>query len=113
MSAAVALEDGGGAVALGGVLERQLKIAAVALGRGGSRRTCDDGIGVNAVKAKGLPLQRWHQHWQGRQERTRPMQGTYVGSNGEEIGYCSGSDGGSGADTTIALMRQGQGDDGT
>ncbi len=37
------------------------------------------------------------------------MQGTYVGSNGNEIGCCGS--GGSGADTLIVPMKQGQGDD--
>jgi hypothetical protein len=42
-SAAVALEDGGNLVALGGGVRRQFKIAVVALGSGGGRRTCIDG----------------------------------------------------------------------
>ncbi len=50
---AVALEDGGGAVVLGGGFGRWLKIAAAALGSGYGRRTCDNGIGITIVKAKG------------------------------------------------------------
>jgi hypothetical protein len=48
-----ALEDGGGRVALGGGFGRLLKVAAVALGGSCSRRTCDDGIGISVVEAKG------------------------------------------------------------
>ena len=33
-----------------------------------------------------LILQCWHQRWQGWHKRTHPMQGTYVGSNGNKIG---------------------------
>jgi hypothetical protein len=83
--AAVALEDGDGVAAFGGGVGRRLKIAAV-LGSGRGRRACDDGIGISVVEAKGLLLQRWYQCWRGRQERKRLMQGTYVGSNGKEIG---------------------------
>jgi hypothetical protein len=84
--AAMALEDGGGMAALGGGVGWWLKIAAAALGGGGGRRTCNDGVGVSIVKAKGLLLQYQHQHWQGWSERMHPMQGTYIISNGEEIG---------------------------
>ncbi len=41
----MALEDGGSVVALRGGVGRRLKIAAAALGGGGNRRTCNDGIG--------------------------------------------------------------------
>ncbi len=34
----------------------------------------------------GVILQHWHQHWQGRQERMCLMRGTYIGSDGNEIG---------------------------
>ncbi len=51
--AAVALEGGSGAAALGGGFGRWLKIAAAALGSGCGRRTCNDGIGITFVKAKG------------------------------------------------------------
>jgi hypothetical protein len=63
--AVVALEDGGGLLALGGGIGRRLKIAAAALGGGGGRRTCNNGVGISVVKAKGLLLQCWCQHWQG------------------------------------------------
>jgi hypothetical protein len=53
---AVALEDGGAAVGLGGGVGRRFKIAAAALGSGGGRRTCDNGIGVSIIKAGGLFL---------------------------------------------------------
>jgi hypothetical protein len=52
--AAVALEDGGSAATLGGGFGWRSKIAAVALGGGCGRRTCDDGVGVSVVKARGL-----------------------------------------------------------
>ncbi len=84
-SAALALENGGSVAALGGGVWRRLKIVA-ALGGGGRRRTCHGGIGVSVIKAKGLLFQRRHQRWQRWQERMHPMQGTYVGSNGKEIG---------------------------
>jgi hypothetical protein len=84
------LEDGGGAAALGGGIGRQLKIAAAMLGSRGGRRTCNKGISIDIgsgiIKAKGLLLQRQHQSWQGRQQRTRPMQATYVNGDGKEIG---------------------------
>jgi hypothetical protein len=85
---AVALENGDSVVALEGGAGQRLKIAVVALGSGSgsSRRTCNNGIGVSIIKAKGLLLQCWHWHWQGWQERTHPMQGMYVGSNGKEMG---------------------------
>jgi hypothetical protein len=85
--AAVALEDGSSVAALGAGVGRWLKIAAMALGGGDGRKTCNDGIciRVRVVKAKDLLLQHWHQRWQGRQERMRPMQGTYVGSNSKGI----------------------------
>jgi hypothetical protein len=83
--AAVALENCCVAAALGGGIGRQLKIAAAALGGGGNRRTCNDVIGISAVKAKGLLLPRRHQRQQGGQERMLPMQGADVGSNGKEI----------------------------
>ncbi len=54
---AVALENGGSAAALGGGVWRWLKIAAAALGGGGNRRLCNNGIGVRVVKTKGLLLQ--------------------------------------------------------
>ncbi len=79
------MEDGGGAVALGGGVGRRLKIAAAAVGGSGGRRICNDGISVSIVEAKGLLLRHWHQHWQGQQERMRPMRGMYIGSNGEDI----------------------------
>ncbi len=50
---AVALEGGGGVAALGGGFGRWLKIAAAALGSGCGRRTCNDGIGITVIKAKG------------------------------------------------------------
>jgi hypothetical protein len=81
-----ALEDGGDAAALGGGVGRWFKIVVVALGGSGRRRTCNDGVGVSVVKAKGFLLRHWHQHWQGWQEKTHTMQGTYVDSNGKEIG---------------------------
>jgi hypothetical protein len=113
MATAVVLEDGSGVTALRGGIGRQLKIAAVALDGGGGRRTCNDGIGISAVKAEGLLFQRLRQHWQGWQERTRPMQGTYVGSNAKEVGVLRWRLQCGSADMTIALKRQGQGDDGT
>ncbi len=58
---AVVLKSGGGAVALGGGIGWRLKIAAAALCGGGSRRTCNDGIGVSIVEAEGLLLGRRHQ----------------------------------------------------
>ncbi len=84
-STMVVLEDGNGTATLGGSIWRRFNIAAVVLS-GSSRRTCGDSIGVSNVKAEGLLLQRLHHRQQGRQERTCPMQGTYVGSNGIEIG---------------------------
>jgi hypothetical protein len=55
------LEDGSSAVALGGGVGHWLKIAVGALGGGGGRRSCDNGIsvdiGINAIKAVGLLLQ--------------------------------------------------------
>ncbi len=51
--ATVALKDGGSAVALGSGVGRQFKIAAAALGSGGSRRTCNDGIGISIAEAEG------------------------------------------------------------
>ncbi len=84
-SMAVSLKDGGGMAALGGGVGKLLRIAAVALGNGGGRRTCDYGISISIVKAKGLLLQCQCQRRQGQQERTRLMQGTYVGSNCKEI----------------------------
>jgi hypothetical protein len=59
----VVLDDGGGVVALGGGVWRWLKIAVAAMGSGSSRRTCNNGISVRVVKAKGLLLQHWHQRW--------------------------------------------------
>jgi hypothetical protein len=60
-----ALEDGGSAVALEGGIGCRLKIAAAGLGGRVSRRTCDNGIGiefdVDVVKAEGLLLWHWHQ----------------------------------------------------
>jgi hypothetical protein len=52
-SAAVALEDDGGTAALGGGFGWQLKIAEAALGGGCGRRTCNNGIGISVIKAKG------------------------------------------------------------
>jgi hypothetical protein len=52
VAVAVALEYGGGAMALGGGFGRQLKIAVAALGYSCSRRTCNNGIGISIVKAK-------------------------------------------------------------
>jgi hypothetical protein len=52
-AATVALEDDGGAAASGGGFGRRLKIAAAALGGGCGRRTCNDGIGISIIKAKG------------------------------------------------------------
>jgi hypothetical protein len=49
-TAAVALKDDAGAVALEGGFGQQLKIAVAALGGGCGRRTCKDGIGVLSVK---------------------------------------------------------------
>jgi hypothetical protein len=90
-----AINGGGGhAVALGGGVGRQFKIAA--LGSGGGRRTCINDIGVSVVKAKGFLLRRWCQHWQGLQERTCTMRGTYINS----------------ADAKMVSARQEQGDDG-
>jgi hypothetical protein len=129
---AIALEDEGGAVALGGGIGRWLEIAVAALGGGGGRRTCNNGIGIyvgaDVVKAKGLLLRRWCQHWQGGQKRTHPMQGTYLNSNGKEIGVsrrllwwrrCRCEDGAGKArargqrhGTTVAQARQGQCNDG-
>ncbi len=51
--AVVAMEDCGGGAALGGGIGQWFKIAVAALGSGGGRRTCDDGVGVSAVKVKG------------------------------------------------------------
>jgi hypothetical protein len=82
----VALEAGGGAAVLGGGFGQRLKIAAAALGSGGGRRTCNDGINVSIVKAKGILLKQWRQCWQGRQETRCLIQGMYIGSNGKEIG---------------------------
>jgi hypothetical protein len=84
--AAVALKNGCGAAALGGGVWQWLKIAAVALGGNGGRRTCDDGISASVVKAKGLLLGCQRQHQRGWQERMLPMQGTFIGSDGKEIG---------------------------
>jgi hypothetical protein len=50
---AVALEDGGGTVALGGGFGQQLKIAGAALGGGCVRRSCGDDTGISIVKAEG------------------------------------------------------------
>jgi hypothetical protein len=85
-SAAVALEGFGCAAALGSGIGWWFKIAAVELGGSSSRRTCNNGLGISVVKAKGLLSRCWHQHWQGQREGTCPMQGTYVGSNGYKIG---------------------------
>jgi hypothetical protein len=59
----VALEDGSGPATLGGDVEQRLKIAAVALGGVGRRRTCNNGSGASIVKAQGLLLQHWRQRW--------------------------------------------------
>ncbi len=53
-NAVVALKDCSGTAALGGGIGRLFKIAVAALGRGGSRRTCNDGVGISTVKAEGL-----------------------------------------------------------
>jgi hypothetical protein len=58
-SAAVALEIGSGAAELGGGVGGWLRITAAALGGGGNRRTCNDGIGSSVVKDEGLLLRRW------------------------------------------------------
>jgi hypothetical protein len=59
----MALEDGGSAAALRGGVRCRLKIAAAALGGGGSRKIYDDGIdvdvGINVIEAKGLLLRHW------------------------------------------------------
>jgi hypothetical protein len=60
---AVAFDDGGGKVALGGGVGGRLKIGAVPLGSGSGRMTCIDGIGIRVVEAKGLILQHWSQRW--------------------------------------------------
>ncbi len=56
----MALEDGGSVVGLGGGVGCWLKIAVVALGGRGGRRTCDNGVGVDLgvdiIKAVGLLL---------------------------------------------------------
>jgi hypothetical protein len=52
----VALEDGGGVVVLGSGIGQRLKIAAAVFSGGSGRRTCDDGIGISIVEAKGLLL---------------------------------------------------------
>jgi hypothetical protein len=72
------LEDGGGAVVtLGGDVVRwrwaAVQDAVVALGGGGGRRTCNDGVGIGVVETYGLLVPRWCQRWLGWQERTRPM----------------------------------------
>jgi hypothetical protein len=63
------LEDGGSAAALGGGVGCRFKIAAVALGSGNDRRTCNNGlgidVGINIVKAKGLLLQHCRQRQRG------------------------------------------------
>ncbi len=51
--AAVVLEDCGGTAALGGDVGRWFKIAAVALGGGGGRKTCNNGVSISVVKAGG------------------------------------------------------------
>ncbi len=38
-------------------VQQRWEVAAVLVGVGGNRRTCDDGIGVSVVKAEGLMLQ--------------------------------------------------------
>ncbi len=53
-SAAVALENGGGVGALEDGVGWRLKIAVAALGGGGSRRTCNGGVGISVLEAKGL-----------------------------------------------------------
>jgi hypothetical protein len=83
---ALALEDGGTAAGLGGGIGRRFKIAAAALGSGGGRRTCNNGVGISVIKAGGLFLRCQHQRWQEPRERMRPMQGTYIDGNGKEIG---------------------------
>jgi hypothetical protein len=85
-SMVVALEDGGAAAGLEGGVGQWFKIAAAALGSSGGRRTCDNGIGISIAEAEGLLLQRWHQNWRGQGERTPPIQGAYIDSNGKEIG---------------------------
>jgi hypothetical protein len=85
-SAAVALEDCGGAASLIGGVGWWFKIVAAALGGGGGRRTCHNGNGINIVEAKGLLLQHQCQHWQEQQERMCLMQGMYVGCDGNRIG---------------------------
>jgi hypothetical protein len=51
-SMAVMVEDVSGLAALGGGIGRWLKIAVAALGSNGSRRTCNDGIGISVIKAR-------------------------------------------------------------
>jgi hypothetical protein len=125
-STAVALEDSGGAAGLEGGVGQQFKIAAAVFGGSGGRRTCNNGVGISIIKAKGLLLQCWHQRWQGRQERTRLMQGTYIDGNGKKIGasrrqrrWCGCKDGAGKArargqwhSTRPAQARQGQFNDG-
>ncbi len=55
-SGVVALEDCGSAAVLGGGVGWKFKVAAAALGGSGSRRTCNNGVGVSIVEAKGLLL---------------------------------------------------------
>ncbi len=52
----VVLEDCGGTLALGGSIGQWLKIASAALGGSGGRRTCNDGVGISVVKAKGVSI---------------------------------------------------------
>ena len=51
--AVVASDDGGSTVALGGGFGPRLKVAAVALGGGCGRRTCNNDIGISIVEAEG------------------------------------------------------------
>jgi hypothetical protein len=53
-STAVALEDGGGVAMLGGGFGWRLKIAAATLGGGCGRKTCNNGVGISVIKARGL-----------------------------------------------------------
>jgi hypothetical protein len=55
-SVTVALEDGSSVAALGGGVGQWFKIAAAMLGGSGGRRTCDEGVGISVVEAKGFLL---------------------------------------------------------
>jgi hypothetical protein len=109
--------DGNGinAVALGGGVGHRLKIAAAALGSGGSRRTCNDCTGIDTsvdiVKSNCLILWRWHQRWQGWQERSAQCKGGMLKAMARRQAFCIGGGCDGGADAKMMLARQGQGDD--